>query len=489
MKRKRNIITVIVVLLLAAGGVVASRRWSQRDLVTVQSGSVVREDLTAQVTASGEIKPRNYINIGANAQGRILELLVKEGDRVRKNQVVARIEHVQAEADVEAQKASVASALADSAAAEEGTKVQDDAIATAMATVDKSKSELDRAKTFLDRYEKLWQQKLVAKQDYDQRVSDYKSAVAALQEDQARLDQAKSQRAQLAAQLASAQRHVAQARANQERLDDVLSKFDATAPLDGVVTDLPVRVGETVVPGVQNSAASTIMTIADMSLITAELRVDETDIVNVQLQQPAAITIDAIPNRTFTGKVIEIGNTAILRSTGLAASSSATSNQDAKDFKVVVALDNPPEEIRPGLSCSAKITTATRSNVLSIPIQALTVRKKSDLETPEDGVLAATVSPASVSANDKSRNEEIQGVFVVTNGHAEFRPVETGITGATDLEVLKGLGEGDQIVTGSYKVIRTLRNAARVKVDNRTPIIPPDQTSLILSRDRQGAVV
>jgi HlyD family secretion protein len=216
---------------------------------------------------------------------------------------------------------------------------------------------------------------------------------------------------------------------------------------------------------VQNSAASTIMTIADMSLITAEVKVDETDIVNVHLSQIANISIDAIPNRTFKGHVIEIGNTAILRSTGLAASQSANSSQEAKDFKVVVALDSPPDEIRPGLSCSAKIVTATRPNTLSIPIQALTVRKKIDLEAPKDGVMAST------EPMDRSANEELQGVFVIKDGRAEFRKVDTGITGVTDIEVLKGLEDGQQIITGSYKVIRTIRNDAPVKVDNRAPVI------------------
>ena len=180
--------------------------------------------------------------------------------------------------------------------------------------------------------------------------------------------------------LTSAQRRVTQAQANLKRLDNVLARFDVIAPLDGVVTDLPVRVGETVVQGVQNSAGSTIMTIADMSLITAEVDVDETDIVNVIWGKSAEVTIEAMPNQTFSGKVIQIGDTAIVRSSGLAASQSATSTQEAKDFKVVVALDNPPAEIRPGLSATAKITTATRRNVVAIPIQALTVRTKGDLE-------------------------------------------------------------------------------------------------------------
>ena len=464
MKRKSKIALAIAVLLLIAGGIWGAARWSQRNLVTVQTAITARGELISVVTASGEIKPRNYINLGANAQGPLTELLVKEGDRVRKGQVVARIEQIQARADVQAQRAAVASALADSSAAEAGVKAQDDIIKTSAATLDRFKSELERSKLNLDRAAELWREKLIARQEYDQKKADYDSAEAGVRENAARLSQMESQRAQIAAQLSAAQRRVAVAQAGETRLDDVLAKHDVVAPIDGVVTNLPVRMGETVVPGIQNSAASTIMTIADMSLITAEVKVDETDIVNVQLGQTASITLDAMPNRKFTGKVIEIGNTAILRSTGLAASQSATSNQDAKDFKVVVALEDPPEEIRPGLSCTAKVTTATRHDVLLIPIQALTVRKRGDLEAPQEGVQAATPT------SDRSRNEEVQGVFVVVNGRAEFREVETGIAGVIDIEVLNGLQPGDQIVTGSYKAIRTIRNTARVKVDNRTPL-------------------
>jgi len=465
-KPKWKIAIGILVLALIAGGVTASVKWGQKDLVTVQTGLASKSDLTSLVTASGEIKPRNYINIGANAQGRIAQLMVKEGDHVRKGQVVARIEHIQAQADVAASKAAVSSAMADSAAQEAGVKAQDDAITTAAATVDKSKSELAKAKMLLDRADLLQQHQLIAKQDYDTKVADYRSAQAALREDEARLAQVKSQRAQVAAQLASYQRRVAQSEAGLERMSDVLAKFDAVSPIDGVVTNLPVREGETVVQGIQNSAASTIMTIADMSLITAEVKVDETDIVNVHLGQQVAVKIDAMPDKAFEGKVIEIGNTAILRSSGLAASQSTTSSQEAKDFKVVIALANPPDEIRPGLSCNAKITTATRKSVLTIPIQALTVRTKGDLEPPKTGVQAAAIAP-----NDKSLKEEVQGVFIVHDGKAEFHKVETGITGATDIEVLTGLSDGDQIVTGSYKVIRTIRNQTPVKVDNRIVVV------------------
>jgi HlyD family secretion protein len=185
--------------------------------------------------------------------------------------------------------------------------------------------------------------------------------------------------------------------------------------------------------------------------------------VNIKLGQPAEITVDAIPNKTFSGHVTEIGNTAILRSTGLAASTSNTSSQEAKDFKVVVAMDAPPDEIRPGLSASVKITTATRKNVTAIPIQALTSRTKGDLIPEKDKPV--NPDPATVKAN----KEESQGVFVVNGIKVEFRKVDTGITGATEIEVTNGLNPGDQIVTGSYQTIRTIKNGATIKIDNKPP--------------------
>jgi len=336
------------------------------------------------------------------------------------------------------------------------------------AALEHDKADLDRMKADYQRAEQLYNEKLGAKQDYEMKKYTYDAQVAALAESQARLVQAQAQREQTAAQLAAAQRQIAQARANLTRFDDILRKHNAYAPLDGVVTNLPVRVGESVVMGIQNSEGSTIMTIADMSVITAEVKVDETDIVNIKLGQPADITIDAIPNKTFKGHVTEIGNTAILRSTGVAASQSAISSQEAKDFKVVVAMDNPPDEVRPGLSCTAKITTATRQNALTVPIQALTVRQKGDLE-PQPPAGQPVIVKKYTPAEEKVRKEEVQGVFVIENGKAMFHKVDTGITGATDIEVLSGLKEGDQIITGTYQVIRTIRNEASVKIDNKVP--------------------
>lgn len=470
MKRNWKWILGIGGVVVVAGAVFASVKMSQRGIVTVQTGKVVKQDLTSLVTASGEIKPRDYYNVGSNAVGRIIEIGVKEGDRVKRGQVVARLDNIQADADVQAQRASLNSALADSSAAESALKAMDDSIASAQATVDKTKADLEKAHIDFERGEQLWKAKLIAKQDYDVRKSTYDSQLAAVRGAESAVKQSTSQRAQSAAQLSGSQKRIAQSQATLRRVNDILTKYMATSPIDGIVTNLPVRMGETVVPGIQNSASSLIMTIADMSLITAEVKVDETDIVNVKLGQAADITIDAIPNKTFKGHVTEIGNTAILRSTGLAASQSAVSSQEAKDFKVVVALDNPPEDIRPGLSCTSKIITATRQKALSIPIQALTVRQRGDLEAEKSGAKPVQASSTPDAAAEKIKKEELQGVFIVKAGAAQFREVKTGITGTTDIEVTNGLNDGEEIITGSYKVIRTLRNAAKVKVDNAAPV-------------------
>ncbi|MEZ5402905.1 MAG: efflux RND transporter periplasmic adaptor subunit [Bryobacteraceae bacterium] len=473
MKTKWKITLGILAALIAGGGIFGAIQYKKRGVVTVQTGRAVRQNLVSLVTASGEIKPRNYINIGtsANVPSRITSILVAEGQSVHKGQLLATLESVQPEAQVAAQRANVSSAEADSAAAEAALKSADQNIRTLEASLARTQAELERAKINFSRTDKLFQEKLIAKQEYDQRRIEVQAAEAAVREAQARIPQARADLERQRAGMVAAQRRVTLGQANLRAAQDVLQRTQAVAPIDGMVTNLPVRIGETVVPGIQNSPSSLIMTIADMSLITAEVKVDETDIVNVKLDQVADVSIDAMPNQTFKGRVIEIGNTAILRSTGLAASQSAISSQEAKDFKVVVALDNPPAEIRPGLSCTAKVVTATRNGALSIPIQALTVRQKGDLEPEAEKGKKDEPARRDPEA-EKARKEEIQGVFVVQGEKAAFRKVETGITGATDIEVLSGVNEGQEIITGSYKVIRTLRNDARVLVDNKAPAKP-----------------
>ena len=467
MKTKWKVAIGVGALVIGGAAAYANYKIKQGAIVSVTTSLVARQDLVSLVTSSGEIKPRNYINIGSNANGasRITEINVVEGQRVRKGQQLAKLESVQPEAQLAAQRANVATTEAESSASEAGLNAADENIKSAQASIDRSKADSERARQDFDRSRQLFEEKLVARQEFESKKSAYDSSLAAVREAEARVSQLRAARAQQAAQVNASQRRVAASQANLRSAADVLQRTFATSPIDGVVTNLPVRVGETVVPGIQNSSASLIMTIADMSIITAEVKVDETDIVNVALGQRTEVTIDAIPGKKFSGKVIEIGNTAILRSTGLAASQSAISSQEAKDFKVVVALENPPDEIRPGLSCTARITTATSLKALSIPIQALTVRQKGDLEPLNPGEKKPdTLSPAQA----KAAKEETQGVFVVKNGQATFRKVETGITGTTEIQITKGLEEGEEIITGSYKIIRTLRNDAKVKVDNKT---------------------
>ena len=430
---------------------------SGKNVVTVQTGKTQRQDLATVVSASGEIKPKTYVNIGANAFGKITHLYVKEGDHVKRGQLLAQLENVQSSADVNANEASLQAAQTDSLAAEAGLN-------TAQADLLRAQADYDRNKLDWSRAQSLFKDGLISKSDFDSRRNAWATADAGLTQATARVAQAKAQND-------SAGRHIAQAKATLTHYTDLLQKTTYPAPFDGVITNLPVREGETVVIGIQNAQGSTLMTIADMSVITAEVKVDETDIVNVKLGQPADVTIDAIPKKIFHGKVTEIGNNAIVRSSGLSTSQQTTASEEAKDFKVVVTLSDAPQDLRPGLSTTAKVTTATRGNALSIPIQALTLRTKDQIDAqnnPPGSVHAAEPAAKDVSSKNK-RDDEVQGVFVIRNKKAMFIPVATGITGTTDIEVFDGLKEGDEVITGSYKVLRTLRPGSSVKVDNKAP--------------------
>ncbi|MEO5924468.1 MAG: efflux RND transporter periplasmic adaptor subunit [Bryobacteraceae bacterium] len=476
MKTTWKVVIGVSVLAAVAAGVVWTVKSRQNGQVSVQTTTAVRGTLVSLVTASGEIKPKTYTNLAANAQGRIVELMVSEGQYVKKGQVVAKVESVQAAADLDAQKANVASAEADAASSEIGLRISDDNMAIQTATIARTKAQMELSRVNFNRVAELWEAQVISRQEYDQKKAELEQQQAALREAELRLTQMVSQRTQTSAQITAAQRRVSQAQAQMHRVADVLAKFDVIAPLDGIVTNLPVRIGETVVPGVQNSAASAVMTIADMSLITAEVKVDETDIVTLKLGQATEVSIDAVPDQKFPGHVIEIGNTAILRSTGAVAANNTSSNE-AKDFKVVIALDNPPPSVRPGLSCTAKITVATRSDVVKIPIQALTVRQRGDLEEAAKEAAKQGAKPVEkdgskpidIAAQEISR-EEVTGVFVIKDGIAEFMPVETGITGSTDIEITKGLDGGAQIMVGPYQTIRNLRPGAKVIIDNSTGV-------------------
>jgi len=447
--------TGVVIAVLAVTGIAVHQ--SRKGIVTVQTGKAERQDLASIVSASGEIRPKTYVNIGANAFGKIVRLYVKEGDRVKKGQLLAQLENVQSSADVNATQAGLEAARTDAIAA-------DAALNTSAADLNRAQSDYERAELDWTRAQGLFKDALIAKSEYDSQKAAFQTAKAGLAQAQARVAQAKAQKD-------SSERHIAQNQANLTHAADVLQKTTYAAPYDGMITNLPVREGETVVIGIQNSPGSTLMTLADMSVITAEVKVDETDIVNVRLGQPAEVTIDAIPKKTFKAVVTEIGNNAIVRSTGVSTSQQTSASQEAKDFKVVVTLQDPPENLRPGLSATAKVTTATRKAALTIPIQALTVRSRADLKAAsgEKSEVQAAVPSAEASNSNGGDKEEIQGVFIVRNGKAEFLPIQTGVTGTADIEVLSGLKPDDEIVTGSYKVLRTLRTGTSIKIDNTAP--------------------
>jgi HlyD family secretion protein len=456
---------------IAAGGVVllGGIAWysiykSNQDVVSVQSGRVVREDLTSIVTASGEIRPKNYTNVLGEGMGKITDIAVGEGDHVKKGDVLLHLDNIQPGADVEAQQASIDAAIA----AMKGAAANYDA---AIATLAQRQSDLDKAKLDWQRSQQLFKGQLISKQDYDASKATYDGAVAALDAAQAQLESSRAARDQ-------ARFTLGQARAVLAHQEDVLRKTTYRSPIDGTVSYIAVRVGENVVPGIQNASGSFLMTISDMSVVTAEVKVDETDITSVKNGQTADVAIDAIPDRVFKGHVTEVGELAILRTSGEAAMTETTANtQEARDFKVVITLDDPPSSLRPGLSLTAKIQTARRQNALTIPIQALAERTQKELDDAKHPATASVTLAASRNDADSPDKKEIQGVFVVRAGRAEFVPIHTGITGVTDIEVTGGVQEGDTIVTGTFKALRSLKPGARVKIDNSTPKLDESTTS------------
>ena len=445
----KKILIVIAVVVAVAAIVAFTVVRAQSGYTKVITDKAVRKDLIASVSGTGQIKPKTYVNLGATAFGRITHLYVKEGDKVKKGEEVASIENVQQGANVEGQKASIAAAETDIAADVAAEKTQE-------ANVEHAKADLEQKKLDYDRAKALYSGQIMAKQDYDAKKAAYDLAVATLAQSNAALAQAK-------AQTQSGRGHLNTQEATLRANIDLLGKTVAIAPFDGIVTNLPVREGETVVEGIQNAQGSTLMTLADMSVITAEVKVDETDIVNVALGQPADVTVDALPGKIFKGHVTEVGDQALLRSTGVATSQTTSGQEEAKDFKVVITLDNPSDELRPGLSTTAKIQTAKKDDVVAIPIQALAMR------APE----AHGHKPAQPADGQK----QVQGVFVVENEkgklRARFVPVTTGITGTTDIEVTSGVKPGDEIVTGTFHVLRDLKDNALVKRDT-SPIAPKD---------------
>jgi len=451
----KKILLIIAVLVVVAGLVTFMVVKQQSGYTKVMTAKIHKADLSTIVSGTGQIKPTTYVNLGANVMGRVTHFYVKEGEAVKKGQTVATIENVQQRANVAGQEAAIEAAKTDINSYIAAEK-------TADANLLRAKADLEQKKLDWDRAQGLYKAGIMAKQDYDAKKAAYDTAVATIAQNEAALNQSR-------AQTESARGHLQTQKATLQANQDMLDKTIAIAPFSGIVTNMPVKEGETVVTGIQNTAGSTLMTLADMSVITAEVKVDETDIVNVQLGQPADVTVDAIPGKIFKGHVTLVGDQALLRSSGLATSTQTSGTEEAKDFKVIVTLDQSSDDLRPGLSTTAKITTAHKSNILSLPIQALTMHAP---EAPnKDGVQAASTTPP--PANEK----EQQGVYVVNKDpHSKLRvhfiPVTTGITGATDIEVLSGLKEGDEIVTGPYKTLRGLKENTLIKRDTEKPALP-----------------
>lgn len=415
--------------LVVVGGIVGfSVTRDSRNRIAVQTGKAAKSDLVSTVSASGEIRPKKYVNVSANVSGRITALLVEEGERVRKGQVLARIDSTRFEAVTRQSDAAVQSARAD--------------VARAEADVDLSQLNFERAR-------QMWNDKLISEQAFQQAEADLKMKQAALD---------------------SAKKRIAQLQAALDSNTDDLEKTTVVSPMDGVVTSLQKEEGEVVI-GAQSFSPTVIMQVADLSVMETEILVDETDIQHVALGQKAEIRVDALQDTKVFGVVTEIGSSAIPRGasgTSTAASSTSTANQ-AKDFKVTVTLENPPQSLRPGLNATADITTAVKKGVVAVPIQAVVVR-----EVDKDGKVVDPGAPApggggpgaaTTATPARSKNEEKDGVFVVVDGTARFRPVKTGLIGETEIEVLEGLKEGEELVTGSYRTLRTLKDEAKIKVD------------------------
>ncbi len=426
-KKKFLFIGVAVVGVFALVALSASKR--RQPTVEVRLEKVAKRDLVSIVTASGKIQPKKKVDVSSDITGRIVSLPVKEGDLVQRGQVVVRIDPTQYEAGVERAQAMLASAQA------------------AATQARASKDQADRAYA---------------------RAQDIRAQNAQLMSQEA-LEQAQTQAQIAAANYQAAQHQVDVSAAALREAQDALRKTTIVAPMSGKITRLAVEEGEVAVPGTFSRETGLLMTISDLSVIETQVQVDETDVIRLHTGDSADVSIDAYPDTSFSGRVTEIKSSAVQT----AGATGQGGQEQAVDYEVVITLDRPPRDVRPDLSATAKVITATRSRVLSIPIIALTVRgpEAADSTRPADtsrSALRAQQPPRAAAGADSTarrRAKEIEGVFVEdTLVHTvRFRPVKVGITGDEYFEVLSGVQEGETIVAGSYQAIRDLKSGARVK--------------------------
>ena len=438
MSRNKKILIGAGVVLVLGGVAFANFKFKRTEGVTVNTEAVRKRKLEAIVSASGKIQPKTLVNISADTSGRVTDLVVEEGDRVTKGQFLLQIDPRNLRTRVQSGEASLGAA-----------RSQAEQLRLAL---DSSRTALKQAEENYKRQQELWKGGLTTREVLERTENELTMRRAELRtaEQQVRTQQLRMNQEQ--ATLESA------------RTD--LSKVRIESPITGIVTRRNIEAGETAVVGTMNNAGTVLLTIADMSVIEAEVEVDETDIPNVKIGQPATITIDAMPGQTFKGRVTEIGNSPIQTTGGQASTTQAT------NFKVVVTVDGEIPEVRPGFTCTAEITTATRDNVLAVPIQATTVReveldaKGAIVRQPADN--ARRPSGGGVQASELQpghERKELEGVFVVRDGKAIFEPVKTGIAGEKYFEVLTGLRDGDAVVVGPFSSVRELRDGAAVKVE------------------------
>lgn len=446
MSRNKKIVIGVLVVLVLGAFVVANFAFKRTAGTEVTTEKIAKRDLEAIVSASGTIQPKRSVNISAETPGKIVNLSVNEGDPVKKGQPLLEIDPRNLQTNVENHEAS----LATQRSTLEQTKTQ---VSNAEVAVRQANDNLERQKG-------MWDAKLIAKQDWDKANDDVKIAQTNLAVAQQSVAVQETRIKQEEANLASA------------RYD--LSKVSISSPIDGLVTKRNVEEGETAVTGTMNNAGTVLLTIADMSVVQAEIQVDETDVPYVKVGEIAKITIDAIPNKTFPGKVTEVGNSPID-----AGTASTTSSQRATNFKVVVTLDSTLPNVRPGFTCTAVITTATRQQVTSVPIQAMTVR---EMVVDNEGQIVREPAPkpgqatrpnaAPADLKPGQQRKEIEGVFLMKDGKALFVPVDTGIAGDKYFEVLSGLKVDDEVITGPFASVRGLKDGDAVKLAPLTATPP-----------------
>ncbi len=434
--RKKLIIGAIIVAL--AGSLVAANVYFKREKgVEVQVEKITTRDLEAIVSASGKIQARTTVNISAQSMGRVTKLAVEEGDRVKQGQFLLEIDPRSLRTQV--------------LRGEAGLSAQRTAVDQARVQLESARTQLVLARDTLKRQQELWKDQLTTREALDKADSEVKVREREVESRQAGITMEATRVRQTTADLDTARYN--------------LGQVSIESPIDGIVTRRNIELGENVMIGTMNNAGTVLLTIADMSIIEAELEVDETDIPNVALGQPAKVTIDAIPDKTFTAKVTEIGNSPI--QTTAAAATRAT------NFKVVVTIDGQIPEVRPGFTCTADITTATRKGVVAIPIQATTVRElvydeKGNVVKPPEADKKKRRPSAVTSQSDELKpgqtKKETEGVFVMKDGKAAFVPAKTGIAGEKFLEVLSGVKAGQEVIVGPFNSVRDMKDGDAVKL-------------------------